>query len=156
METDLKTFPYICYSMVNNIGVFLEKTGIKDLPYQLSGLSNTTDIDNIVLTSENDNDLFKKFEEQVHSKYSENTLIGIYADPNYREQIEKSDKIHENAVTFFTYENGSPSTQMAQLLSESINEKSLILSSKDYLQEIRNDIEMKLKDHKDEFIGVYN
>lgn len=142
--------------MVDKIGEVLEKVGVRDLPYQLSRISNTGNIDNIAITSDLNEGLFREFEEIIHSNYSENKLIGVYADPAYEELIEKSDKIHEDTVTFFTYENGAASTQMTDLLADAFNEKSLIIASKEYLEDIRQNVETELKNQNDEFIGLYN
>lgn len=142
--------------MVDKIGEVLEKVGVRDLPYQLSRISNTSNIDNIAITSDLNEELFREFEEIIHSNYSENKLIGVYADPAYEELIENSDKIHEDTVTFFTYENGAASTQMTDLLADAFNEKSLIIASKEYLEDIRQNVETELKNQNDEFIGLYN
>lgn len=141
--------------MVNNIGSLLEMVGFKDLPYRFSGLSDTDNLDNIAITSEIDEDLFQKFEETIHSTYSENEMLNIYADPTYSELIEESDKIHEDTVNFFRYENGSPTTQFVDLLTESSGNRTLVLSSKDYLDRFREDVDSQLKNYADEFIGIY-
>lgn len=141
--------------MVNKIGRLFERVGVKDLPQNFSRLSDTSDIDNIVITSDKDDQLFEEFEEIIHSTYSDNNLIGIYADPSYADLIEESDKIHEDVVNFFRYENGAPTTQMADLLSESANERSLLIASKDYISEFRENVESEIRGYEDEFIGLY-
>jgi len=139
--------------MVNKIGVLLEKLGKEDLQKRYSFLSDTNGIDNLAVTSNLDEDLFREFEQIAFDNYSDNDLIGIYADQAYKEMIKESDKIHEDAVNYFTYENGSPTTQMADLLATSKNEKSMIIASKDYIDEFREKVD--LEKQSDQFISLY-
>ena len=155
METDLKTFRHICYLMVKTIGRVLEKWGKKDLPIHASALSDTSDIDSVTVTSTRDEELFKKFEDEVHSKYSEGVNVNLYADKAYKELLEESDKIHEDVVEFFEYENGSPTTQIIDILTNTENQRNLIISSKDYLHEMREKVDPSLNTQKDEYIGLY-
>lgn len=139
--------------MVNKIGGLLEKLGKEDLHRRYSFLSDTKGIDNLAVTSDPDKELFREFEQVAFDNYSDNDLIGIYADKAYSEMIEESDKIHSNAVNYFTYENGSPTTQMADLLATSKNEKSMIIASKEYIDEFREKVD--LEKQADQFISLY-
>jgi len=142
--------------MVNTLGRFLEKAGFNDLPYRLSVLSNTRSIENIALTSAKDEKLFAKFEEIVETSYSENNPIQAFADPAYREMIEESDNIHEDAVHFFRYENGSPEGQIIDILENSNKDRTLILGSKEYIKQMRtNNIGQVLKTLDESFTSIY-
>ena len=137
--------------MVDTIARFLHKVGLKDLPLSISRLSYTKNLDNILISSEPDQILFEKFEEI----YSENRNTRVYADKAYSEMVEKSDRIDEDSVNYFRYENGSATSQIVELLENSQNEKSLIISSEEYLKKCREEACSQLNS-QDEFIGLYS
>jgi len=137
--------------MVKNlVWDFLEEEKLfRNLPRQCRFLKDTNSADNIAILGREDSEgLYRDFEDTAFQNYSENNNAKIFAAEEYRELVQESNKLHEDAVAFF--ETSGPNSQIADLLSKTVQgSKTVAFGPKEYLE--------GLKDvSSDDIKGFYN
>ena len=134
---------------LSGVGRLLEERGFTDFPRRLSVLIDSS-TDNLVLAGDIGSRTFEEFEHIAFENYNENQDLRVYAHSDYREEIEESDVLHEDRVSFF--DSGYSSSTATDLLAESNQgDRSIFVADKEY----RDDLRSWLKNGKMDIITVY-
>lgn len=135
--------------MVNNIWDKLFERGerLQTLPGALKFLRRTNPADNIVLMGGDNNyseESFTDFEDTVFENYASNNNARIFASREYREDIEESNKIHEDSVFFFEYPGES--YQISDIFVNSYDgDETVAFGPQKYMKELDDALPDKVK-----------
>lgn len=108
---------------------------LQNMPRQFRSVRDTDNSDNIALLGDSEA-LYKDFSDTIFENYSKNNNADIFASEEYRERIQESDKLHEEAINFFEYDGAS--SQAADLLAKTKQgSKTIAFGPKNYLEHLK-------------------